>query len=114
MRARNSKVTRARHNKIRKMAKGYRGRRSNVFSHAKTAVLRAGRHSYIGRKLKKRSYRQLWTVRVSALCRTNGVMYSRFISGLTKKDVQVNRKVLAELAANYEPVFKQLLEIAKA
>lgn len=111
MRVRNSKVTRARHNKVRAMAKGYRGKRGNVFSQAKTAIMRAGRHAYVGRKLKKRDYRQLWSARISALCRANGIMYSRFIDGLSKKGVTVNRKVLSELAANHEPVFKQFLDL---
>lgn len=96
------------------MAKGYRSKRGNVFSQAKTAIMRAGRHAYVGRKLKKRSYRQLWTSRISALCRSNGVMYSRFADQLSKKDIRINRKVLSELACNHEPVFARLLETSKS
>lgn len=113
MRAVSSKTTRARHKKILEKAKSYRGKRSNVFSQAKNAVMRAGRHAYSGRKLKKRDFRGLWITRINAVCRTENVKYSRLIDSLTKSKVKLNRKVMAELALNYEPVFKELLKTVR-
>lgn len=113
MRARSPKTTRARHKKIIKSAKGFRYKRGNVYCLAKTAVQRAGRHAFSGRKLKKRNFRNLWIARLNAVCRNEGIKYSRFIEALTKANIVLNRKVMSELAINYEPVFKELLKKTK-
>lgn len=107
-------TTRARHKKILKSAKGYRGRQKNTFRVAKQANLKAGLHAYRGRKLKKRTYRVLWIQRLNAAVRAAGLTYSRFIDGLTKSKIAVNRKNLSELAMNEPEVFAKIIEAAKA
>ena len=113
MRVTNSVATRARHKKILKQARGFYGARSKLFRMATNAVDKAMAMAYKGRKQKKRQYRTLWTVRINAACRESGLNYSRFINGLKKANVQLNRKVLADLAVNDAPAFAQLLETAK-
>lgn len=105
-------ATHRRHRKMVKAAKGYRGARSKLFRRAKNAVAKAGQNSYIGRRLKKRDFRQLWIARINAACRANGSKYSALINGCFKKDIQVNRKMMAEMAANNPEAFKALLEEA--
>jgi len=95
-----------------KAAKGYRGARSKLFRRAKNAVAKAGQNSYIGRRLKKRDFRQLWIARINAACRANGSKYSLLINGCFKKDIQVNRKMMAEMAVNVPEAFKALLDEA--
>lgn len=101
-----------RHREVIKAAKGFRGLRSRTFSQAKNAVMKAGINSYIGRKLKKRTFRNLWIARINASCRPLGVKYSRLIDAMTKKDIQINRKMLSELATNSPDVFKNIVEEA--
>lgn len=95
-------------------AKGYRGGRSKLVRTAHDAVDRARAFAYTGRKQKKRQYRRLWTVRINAACRMRGLNYSRFINGLKKAEVELNRKVLADMAVNDPAAFDQLVEQAKA
>jgi len=102
-----------RHRKIVKLAKGYRGLRSSIFTQAKNAVMKAGINSYRDRKLMKRNFRSLWITRINAACRANGITYSRFMNGLLRSDILMDRKVLAELAANNEAAFKELIEKVK-
>lgn len=104
--------TRRRHHKMRKAAKGYRGLRHLTFKWAKNAVMKAGLRSYVSRRLKKRDFRSLWIVRINAACRAMGVKYSRLIDAMTKKDMAINRKMLAELAVNEPAVFKKIVEEA--
>ena len=103
----------ARHKKIMKLAKGYRGKRKNVFKLAKNAVMKAGENAYRDRRLKKRSFHQLWILRINAACREHELRYSRFIYGLELAGIKINRKMLAELAVNHPEVFKELVERAK-
>lgn len=102
-----------RHKKMLKAAKGYRGKRHNTFKQAKTAWMKAGLHAYEGRKLKKRTFRSLWIARINAACRPLGLSYSRLMDKLTKADVQINRKMLSELAINDPETFKALVESLK-
>lgn len=113
MRVKSNSTTRARHKKVLKSTKGYRGRQHKTFRVAKEANLKAGRHAYRGRKLKKRTYRALWIQRINAAVRAAGLTYSRFIDGLTKSKVVVNRKNLADLAVREPETFKKLVETAK-
>jgi large subunit ribosomal protein L20 len=113
MRVKGGTVTKARHKKILKSTKGYRGRQNSTFRVAKQANMKAGKHAYIGRKLKKRTYRALWIQRLNAAVRAAGLTYSRFIDGLTKSKVAVNRKNLSELAINEPKTFGKLVELAK-
>lgn len=101
-----------RHHEMVKAAKGYRGLRHKVFNQAKNAMLKAGVNLYKHRKLRKRSFRQLWILRINAACRLLGVKYSRFIDGMTKKDILLNRKVLADLAVRQPETFKAIVEEA--
>ena len=103
-----------RHNRTLKLAKGYRGARSKQYRVAKQSVMRALTSSYSGRKERKRQFRQLWIARINAATRANGLSYSRFIYGLTKAGVIVNRKMLADLAVNDAAAFTKLVEVAKA
>ncbi len=107
-------TARKRHKKIIKLAKGYRGSKSKLFRPANQAVLKALSHSYRGRKLKKRDFRKLWIARINAAARSNGMSYSKFISGLKKAGIQINRKMLSEMAINDANGFTQLVDIAKA
>ena len=106
-------TARARHKKVLEQAKGYRGRRSKVYRIAKQAVMRAGQYAYRDRRNKKRVFRALWITRINAAARLSGMSYSTFISGLKKKNVEVNRKMLADLAVNDAQGFAQLVELAK-
>ena len=106
-------MTRKRRNKVLKLAKGYYGSKSKLFKTAKQAVMKSGNYAYIGRKQKKRDFRRLWITRISAACKMNGINYSTFINGLKKADIQVNRKILADLAVNDPAAFAKLVEAAK-
>ncbi|MCL5290759.1 MAG: 50S ribosomal protein L20 [Bacillota bacterium] len=113
-RAKSSVVSRNRHRKILKLAKGYRGSRSKLFRVANQAVMKALFYAYRDRRQKKRDFRKLWIARINAATRINGLSYSRFINGLKKAGVEVNRKMLADLAVNDAKAFGQLVEVAKA
>ena len=102
-----------RRKKILAEAKGYRGRRGKLFRTAKDAVTKAGEYAYRDRRRKKRDFRRLWITRISAACRADGLTYSRFIEGLRKADVQLNRKALSNLAIEDPDAFKELVELAK-
>ena len=104
----------ARHKKIIALAKGYRGRRKNVFRVAKQAVIRAGQMAYRDRRQRKRQFRALWIVRINAEARENGLSYSRFMSGLDRAGIEIDRKVLAELAVSDKTAFARLAEQARA
>ena len=104
----------ARHKKIIDQAKGYRGRRKNTFRIANQAVEKAGQYAYIGRKLKKRQYRALWIQRINAAARLHGLTYSRFMNGLKNAGIELDRKVLADIAGNDPEAFAVLAEQAKA
>ena len=102
------------HNRILKLAKGYRGARSNQYRIAKQSVMRALASSYAGRKERKRQMRQLWIARINAAARLNGLSYSRFMYGLKLAEIDINRKMLAEMAVSDADGFAQLAEIAKS
>lgn len=104
----------SRHRKIIKRAKGYYGRRKNTFRVANQAVEKAGQYAYRDRRAKKRNFRSLWIQRINAACRAEGVTYARFINGLSKAGIEVDRKVLADLAVHEPEAFKVLTEKAKA
>jgi large subunit ribosomal protein L20 len=104
----------ARRKKVFKQAKGFYGRRKNTITSANAAVDRSLQHNYIGRKLKKRNFRALWIQRINAACREHGLTYSRFISGLAKAGVEVDRKILADLAVREPGAFKALVDQASA
>ena len=104
---------RKKHNKVLKMAKGYRGARSKQYRIAKQSVMRALTSSYAGRKQKKRQFRQLWIARINAAARINGLSYSRFMYGLKLAGVEMNRKMLADVAVNDAAGFAKLAEVAK-
>ena len=113
-RVKRSVVSRARRKKVLKQAKGYYGARSRQFKVAKQAVIKAGQYAYRDRRQRKRQFRQLWVVRINAAAREHGLSYSRFIAGLKKAAIDVDRKVLADLAIHEKDVFAQLAEQAKA
>ena len=102
------------HNRVLKMAKGYRGARSKQYRVAKQSVMRALTSSYAGRKQRKRQMRQLWIARINAAARINGLSYSKFMYGLKLANIDLNRKVLAEMAVNDAEGFAKLAEVAKA
>jgi large subunit ribosomal protein L20 len=102
----------ARRKKVFKAAKGFYGRRKNTITNANAAVDRSLQHNYIGRKEKKRNFRALWIQRINAACRIHGVTYSRFISGLLKAGIDIDRKVLADLAVREPDAFKALVDQA--
>ncbi len=106
-------TTRARHKKILKRAKGYYGAKSIRFRMAKQAVMKSGNYAFVGRKRKKRDFRQLWIARINAASRMNGLSYSKFISGIKKANININRKMLAEMAVNDMESFKALAEKIK-
>ena len=99
--------------KVLKLAKGYWGAKSKQYRTASEQVRRSLRYAYEGRKMRKRDFRRLWITRINAACRLNGMSYSTFINGLKKKNIEVNRKMLADLAVNDAAAFTQLVEIAK-
>lgn len=105
---------RNKHNRVLKLAKGYRGARSKQYRVAKQSVMRALASSYAGRKEKKRQFRQLWIARINAAARLNGLSYSKFMYGLKLAEVDINRKMLAEMAVNDAEGFKSLAELAKS
>ena len=107
-------MTRKRRNKILGMAKGYWGSKSRHYKMANQAVMKSLRYAYIGRKQRKRDFRQLWIARISAACKLNGMNYSRFMYGLKKAGIQMNRKMLSETAINDPAAFTTLVEKAKA
>ena len=102
------------HNRVLKLAKGYRGARSNQYRVAKQSVMRALTSSYAGRKERKRQFRQLWIARINAATRANGMSYSTFMHGLKVAGIEVNRKMLAEMAVNDASGFAKLVETAKS
>ena len=103
-----------RHNRVLKLAKGYRGARSKQYRVAKQSVMRALTSSYAGRKQRKRQFRQLWIARINAAARMNGLSYSKLMHGLKLAGVEVNRKILADMAINDAEGFKTLAELAKS
>ena len=105
---------RKKHNRVLKLAKGYRGARSNQYRVAKQSVMRALASAYAGRREKKRQFRQLWIARINAAARLNGLSYSKFMYGLKLAGVDMNRKILAELAVNDSEGFSTLAELAKS
>ncbi|MDO5696094.1 MAG: 50S ribosomal protein L20 [Eubacteriales bacterium] len=105
---------RKKHNKILKLAKGYRGARSKQYRVAKQSVMRALSMSYRGRKERKRQFRRLWIARINAAARLNGLSYNKFMYGIKKADINMDRKILADLAVNDAAAFTRLVEVAKA
>ncbi len=103
-----------RHNRVLKLAKGYRGAKSKQFKTAKQAVMKSFDYAYIGRKHRKREFRRLWITRINAAARINGMSYSRFMNGLKNANININRKMLADLAVNDANAFASLVETAKA
>ena len=99
--------------KILKQAKGYFGAKSKLYRTAREQVMKSGQYAYIGRKQKKRDFRARWITRINAACRLNNISYSRFISGLKKANVSLNRKVLADMAVREPAAFSNLVEVAK-
>lgn len=109
----NAVASRARRKRILKQAKGFYGKRKNVYTVAKNIVEKGMTYSYVGRKLKKREYRQLWIARINAAVREEGLTYSQFIDRLNKKGIELNRKVLADLAMNQPESFRALVSSVK-
>ena len=112
-RVKGAMMTRKRRNKTLKLAKGYWGNKSRHFKMANQAVMKSGSYAYTGRKLKKRDFRSLWITRISAACKMNGMNYSTFMHGLKVAGIEINRKMLSELAISDPAAFTQLIEIAK-
>lgn len=106
-------TTRARHKKVLKRANGYFGAKSIRFRMANQAVMKSLTYSYVGRRLKKRDFRKLWIARINAAARINGMSYSKFMSGLKKQNIEINRKMLAEMAVNDSVAFAKLVEKVK-
>ena len=113
-RVKGAMMTRKRRNKVLKLAKGYWGAKSKHFKMANEQVMKSLTYAYTGRKLKKRDFRQLWIARINAACKMNGMNYSTFMHGLKLANVEINRKMLAELAVNDAAAFTQLTELAKS
>ena len=113
-RVKGAMMTRKRRKKVLKLAKGYFGAKSKLFRTAKQAVMKSGQYAYIGRKQRKRDFRRLWIIRISAACKMNGMNYSTFMNGLKKANVSLNRKMLAEIAVSDAAAFTALVEQAKA
>ena len=107
-------MTRKRRNRVLKAAKGYWGAKSKHFKMAKQAVMKSGNYAFTGRKLKKRDFRRLWISRISAACKANDINYSRFMNGLKKAGITLNRKMLSEIAIADKEAFKALVEQARA
>ena len=112
-RVKTARITRKKHKKILKQAKGYYGAKSYRFRMAKQAVMKSGMYAYIGRKDKKSDFRKLWIARINAAARMNGLTYSTLIAGLKKANVTINRKMLAEVAVSDAEAFAKIAEIAK-
>lgn len=106
----NHVASRARRKKVLKLAKGYFGRRKNVWTVAKNAVEKGLTYAYVGRKQKKRNFRSLWIARINAAARINGMSYSQFMGALNKSELQLNRKVLADLAMNHPEAFAEVVK----
>ena len=113
-RVKGAMMTRKRRKKVLKLSKGYFGSKSTLFKTAKQQVMKSGQYAYIGRKRKKRDFRRLWITRISAACRMNEINYSTFMNGLKKANVNLNRKMLSEIAIHDEEAFKVLIAQAKA
>ena len=113
-RVKGAMMTRKRRKKIIKLAKGYWCNKKNHFKVANEQVMKSLRYAYVGRKLKKRDFRKLWISRISAACKMNGINYSRFMNGLKKAGIDLNRKMLAEIAVSDKAAFTALVEKAKA
>ena len=113
-RVKGAMMTRKRRNKVLKAAKGYWGSKSKHFKMAKQAVMKSGNYAFAGRKMKKRDFRRLWITRISAQAKVNGMNYSTFMNGLKKAGIDLNRKMLAELAVSDKEAFAALVEKAKA
>ena len=111
-RVKNGAVTKARHKKVLKQAKGYFGSKHRLYKTAKEQLMHSGQYAFRDRKQKKRDFRKLWITRINAACRQNDISYSRFIEGLTKAGVEVNRKMLSEIAINDPKAFSELVKIA--
>lgn len=107
-------TARARHKKVLALAKGFRGRRKNVFRIAKQAVMKAGQYAYRDRRTRKRVFRQLWIARINAAARGLGITYSKFMAGLKKASIDIDRKVLADLAVNDPAAFGSIVDKVKA
>jgi large subunit ribosomal protein L20 len=107
-------TARARHKKVLALAKGFRGRRKNVFRIANEAVIRAGLYAYRDRRTKKRVFRQLWIARINAASRSMGITYSRFMAGMKKASIDIDRKVLADMAVNDPAAFSSIVDKVKA
>lgn len=112
-RVRNGVVTKRRHKKILKAASGYFGSKHREFKSAKEQLMHAGKYAYRDRRQKKREMRKLWIIRINAACREEGISYSRFIEGLNKAGLEINRKMISEIAINDNEAFKNLVEVAK-
>ena len=112
-RVKGAMMTRKRRNKVLKLAKGYWGSKSKHFKMANPAVMKSLTYAYTGRKLKKRDFRSLWITRISAACKMNGMNYSTFMHGLKVAGIEINRKMLSEMAISNPAAFTQLIEIAK-
>ena len=112
-RVKGAMMTRKRRNKTLKMAKGYWGSKSKHYKMANQAMMKSLTYAYTGRRLKKRDFRRLWITRISAACKANGMNYSTFMHGLKLADIQIDRKMLSELAVNDKAAFAQLIELAK-
>ncbi len=113
-RVKGAMMTRKRRNKVLKLAKGYWGSKSKHFKMAKQAVMKSGNYAFVGRKLKKRDFRSLWITRISAQAKVNGINYSQFMHGLKLAGINLNRKMLAEIAVSDKEAFAALVEKAKA
>ena len=113
-RVRNGVVTKARHKKVLKEARGYFGSKHREFKSAKEQLMHAGQYAYRDRRQKKREFRKLWIVRINAACRDNEISYSRFIEGLNKAGLEINRKMLSEIAINDPKAFSELVKVAKS
>ena len=113
-RVKGAMMTRKRRKKIIKLAKGYWGNKKNHFKVANEQVMKSLRYAYVGRKLKKRDFRRLWISRISAACKMNGINYSRFMNGLKKAGIEMNRKSLSEMAIQDAAAFAAVVEKAKA
>ena len=112
-RVKNGAVTKARHKKVLKEAKGYFGSKHRLYKTAKEQLMHSGQYAFRDRKQKKRDFRKLWITRINAACRQNDISYSRFIEGLTKAGVEINRKMLSEIAINDPKAFTELVKTAK-
>ena len=113
-RVRNGVVTKRRHKKILKEARGYFGSKHREFKSAKEQLMHAGQYAYRDRRQKKREFRKLWIVRINAACRENEISYSKFIDGLNKAGLEINRKMLSEIAINDPKAFSELVKVAKS